>query len=742
MDSEIMKTSKIPDNKIKPLFQKIISRNMNESSGSPSKYNIYSTEKKDTQNYQISLPSDDNSINFKAPNITQEEKENYMLYKKYLLSKSQYNNKMKEITNIDNKYTENKNEIEKLEKNLENLKNEKKEKQMIIIDLLAQKESLEEIYKIKFASLLKKTNIITDVDINRTKQLMKKNKNVNDNKDNNDTPNDKLFDSFYILEDNEIEISVDDIKKSDQKKYEEKVIKFCEDLLQKKDDELKNTIIDKIKCGYQIFNLNTSSYTCLKLDNIITNFFLRASSVISKESNGKYSEKIINSFLKILLRLNNINEEMSEILQFLNKTYKNTKKEIKETINELNKKNENLNNKKKSYESIKEELKQFIDENKVKVKKYLMAENEKRLYISFMENSCFQNDFDFLEEVKKMDKCETERKNNKIDKNDIFEKNMNIKNNSNRKGFNSRTKPKKLDISEVNNLNNVIINIPYDNKRQNSSKINVNNVLINNNVNVKIDKIDNNTNNNLMINNNGDNASGIQNTPKSKRSAVIPTDIKNNTLKKIKIPHRSNQKTFKSPSNKNKQNIVKNKLFPIENKDNNSIRPKYFTPRKNIDTSNDNSIYNNINKSFNNNSMYINITKNMPQTLCYFQISDKNSDPNNKSKNNNDASDPTKLNYYEGYILIDNTFNKLKIVPKTDRKFIGIDLNNIADVKTIQKMEKIKNIKKKSFILSIIIDKKFIPKADFIFDNDKDFKLWHNCLDSIAKINKADNNRK
>jgi hypothetical protein len=222
---------------------------------------------------------------------------------------------------------------------------------MIIIDLLAQKESLEEIYKIKFASLLKKTNIITDVDINRTKQLMKKNKNVNDNKDNNDTPNDKLFDSFYILEDNEIEISVDDIKKSDQKKYEEKVIKFCEDLLQKKDDELKNTIIDKIKCGYQIFNLNTSSYTCLKLDNIITNFFLRASSVISKESNGKYSEKIINSFLKILLRLNNINEEMSEILQFLNKTYKNTKKEIKETINELNKKNENLNNKKKSYES-------------------------------------------------------------------------------------------------------------------------------------------------------------------------------------------------------------------------------------------------------------------------------------------------------------------------------------------------------------------------------------------------------
>ena len=757
MNSEVIKTSRKSDNKIKPIFQKIISRKLNESSSSPSKNFNYSTEQKESINYQTSLLNEDNSINFKIPNKSHEEYDNYMLYKKYLVSKAQYNNKIQEIININNKYTENKNEIERLEKNLINLKNEKKEKQMIIIDLLAKKESLEEIYNIKFAALLKKNENLAEAGIIKNKILMKKNKNsnlninVNDNKENDDdAPSNQLFNTFYILEDNEIEISVDDIKNSDQKKYEEKVLKFAEELLQKKDDDLRNKIIDKIKCGYQIFNLNISSYTCLKIDNIITNFFLRASSIISKESNGKYSEKRINSFLKILLRLNNIDDEMSQILQFLNKTYKNTKKEMKEKINELNKKNENLSNKKMSYENIKKELRHFIDDNKEKVKKYIMAENEKRLYISFMENSYFQNDFDFLEEVKKIDKCETERKINlnKTDNNgNTFENNINK--NNNRKRINSKIKTKKLNISDVNNVNNnVIINIPYDNKKKNGNKINVNNLLINNNVNVKIEKIENNTNNNMIINNNEENCDGIQNTPKSKKHTLIPFDIKINSLKKIKIPHKSNQKKYKSPSNKTKPNIVKNKLFKIDNKDGNNNRPKYLTPLKSVNDDNNSSKThrNNNNKSFNNNNnIYFEVTKDIPQTFCYFKISDKNDSKNNQSKNsnnNNDIEDPIKLNYYEGNILIDNIFNKLKIVPKTDKKFIGIDLKNIVDVNNSNQMENIKDKNSKYFFLSIIIGKKFFPKADLIFDNNKDFSLWYNCLNSITKINNSDNNKK
>ena len=57
-------------------------------------------------------------------------------------------------------------------------------------------------------------------------------------------------------------------------------------------------------------------------------------------------------------------------------------------------------------------------------------------------------------------------------------------------------------------------------------------------------------------------------------------------------------------------------------------------------------------------------------------------------------------------------------------------------------MENIKDKNSKYFFLSIIIGKKFFPKADLIFDNNKDFSLWYNCLNSISKINNSDNNKK
>ena len=808
------KTADISGTKIKPIFKKSNTKNTDDISRSPMpKNNISEIDLKETMNSQIlqtSLTSIDNSINVKVFNKNQEDCNMDKLYKKYLISKTLYNKKISEITNINNKYNENNNEIEKLKKILENLKQEKKEKQANIVDLLSKKESLEEIYKLKLSSLLKKnknennndTNEQTKENKNDTKNKSnRKNSTSNNNNNNNneEIPDFNPFATIYILEDNKVEMKLDDIKISDQKKYEEQVINFYEELLHKKDNEIKNQLIEKIKFGYQIFFLETNSYTCIKLDNIISNFFSRASSIISKESNGKYSEKLINSFLKILLKLNNINDEMSEKLKFLNKTYKNQKKEIKEKINNLTKKNENLKTKKISYENIKNELKKFIDENKDKFKN-----NEKNQNISLMLNNNIRNDLEYLDDSKKSDMCETEiKKNNKSENNDTFEnkikigqiKDLNITQRI-KKGLNIKhkkiNKNKFLNMSSnmsenyngVKSLNNFIINyIPYDNKNkkitktneqnisQNNGEINVNNLLINNNI-----KIENN--NNIINNNNKtDNKEkfyNVQNSPKHK-NIVIPIDMKFNSLKKIKIPFNSNQKIFHSPTNLKRPNF-KNKLFSIDSR-NISNKSKNLTPSKNLNYNDTKTTTNNntSNKSFNNN--YINITKDIPKSFCYFKISSKGNSKFNPL--NNGELNPTKFNYYEGDILIDKIFNKLKIIRKTEKKFIGIDLKDIVDINIsksmenvikvykiyiniknekkqenfdinqfvnsdefkgirMQQNEKVKAIRCKYFTLSIIIGKKFIPKAEFIFDNYDIFNIWFKCLDSIVKLNNSD----
>ena len=809
------KTADISGNKIKPIFKKSNSKNTDDLSRSPMpKNNISEIDVKENINSQIlqtSLTSIDNSINFKEFNKNQEECNMDILYKKYLISKTLYNKKITEITNINNKYNQNNNEIEKLKKILEKLKQEKKEKQMNIIDLLSKKESLEEIYKLKLSSLLKKNK---NENNNDTNEQIKENKNdtknknnrkssTSNNNNNGEIPDFNPFETIYILEKNKVEMELDEIKISNQKKYEEQVINFYEELLHRKDNEIKNKLIEKIKFGYQIFFLETNSYTCIKLDNIISNFFSRASSIISKESNGKYSEKLINSFLKILLKLNNINDEMSEKLKFLNKTYKNQKKEIKEKINNLTKKNENLKTKKISYENIKNELKKFIDENKDKFKN-----NEKNQNLNLMVNNNIENELEYLDDSKKSDICETEiKKNNKTENNDIFEnkikidqiKDLNI-NPRIKKGLNIKhkkiNKNKFLNMSSnmsenyngVKNLNNFIINyIPYDNKNkkitktndqnisQNNGEINVNNLLINNNI-----KIENN--NNIINNNNKiDNKEkfyNVKNSPKHK-NIVIPIDMKYNSLKKLKIPFNSNQKIFHSPTNLKRTNF-KNRLFSIDRK-NISNKAKNLTPSKNLNyndtktTISSNMSY----KSFNNN--YINITKDIPQSFCYFKFSEKGDSKFNPL--NNDELNPTKFNYFEGDILIDKIFNKLKIIRKMEKKFIGIDLKDIVDINISKSMENvikvykiyidIKNKKKqesfdvnqfvnsdefkgiimqqnektqaiycKYFTLSIIIRKKFIPKAEFIFDNYEIFNIWFNCLDSIIKLNNSDKEKK
>ena len=147
---------------------------------------------------------------------------------------------------------------------------------------------------------------------------------------------------------------------------------------------------------------------------------------------------------------------MAKTLKFLNKIYKNTKKQIKDKIALLNKRNTNLNNKKISYENIQKELKKFIDDNKDKVKNneknviHLENDNDNKQYISFMIDNNVDNDLELLQNEKKFDLCETERKISEkmeleysidsTDKNNEKAKSLNTKKLSMNKIFSVRNK--------------------------------------------------------------------------------------------------------------------------------------------------------------------------------------------------------------------------------------------------------------------------------------------------------------
>ena len=74
--------------------------------------------------------------------------------------------------------------------------------------------------------------------------------------------------------------------------------------------------------------------------------FSRNGLFILNHSLGNFSETLINKFLRYLLKINYISKEIFKTIKFLNKKYKEQKNEYKDQINNLTKRNENLNEKK------------------------------------------------------------------------------------------------------------------------------------------------------------------------------------------------------------------------------------------------------------------------------------------------------------------------------------------------------------------------------------------------------------
>ena len=813
---------------------------------------IQPKESFNSQKFQNSIISLD--ISFNQINRNKEDDDNYNLYKQYLLSKAQYNKILSEIANIDKKYINNENSIKKLEKELQELKQEKRQKKLDIVDLLSNKESIEEIYKIKISSLKNNYKIFEIPNIKRKFRIKSFNKknikiDINDKINDDDNNNNEYnpFETINILNDNDsnnVEIKIDDIKISDQKKYEEQLTNFCDDIFQKNDLDIKNKLIQKMKIGYQVF-FSEIKAPMIESEKTISNFFSKISVFISNKNKGKFPIPFINSFLKQLLKINSINVRISKILSFLNKKYNEKKNEIKQKINYLNEKNENLKTKKKAYNNKKKELKNLIDENRDKAinieKNRIKKDMENTECMSFLLDNYFQDELDNSNEIYELPEP---IKINGIflkDKNNYLENNKNGNNNNNyqneiisyndsKEGFRTENKNinkilnltnckinnefnnetdegiiEKKDNQILRKFNSFIINkIPFSNNNKaggfknknrsinkNINSINVNNLIINNNLNIENENI---INNKKEQSNNND-------AEKCNIEQCIKKNILNNNLNNYN--YNSYKTEVKESTNHNKKRIIMIRDMKIDylqkmkyHKSNNHISPKnlnrlnnnnaIFLPMNNSKTLNKSKSPSNSKSIINTNiipSPRINnlakITQGLSECFCYFKLSDKSS--NGFTPLNNTDINPVSLNYFEGSIKIEKIFNKLKITPKNENKYIGIELKDILNISLnkqmenivkiynlylrerknlenldinkfilikeikeirMQQNEKIKAVNCKRFSFSILLDKKFIPKVEFIFNNYEDFNSWYNCLQSIVKLNSPDKEKK
>ena len=241
------------------------------------------------QNSTISFEQSNTSFNRLFKN--KEEFNNYMLYKKYICSKTQYHKIISQLSEIYNKIKENNEKIEKMKNILDKLKEKKKQKQIDIVNLLSNKESLEEIYKSRIYHLKNKSKIFNDLknENGNNKNGQNYKGNLNNNNDTNNNDNDIRQNSTVdIYEQNNFEVGLEEIKLSDKKKYEEQIIIFTEEILQKKDIELENKLKEKINLAYKIFLSESNSASDIDSNTVISNFFVRISLFISNQSLGYY----------------------------------------------------------------------------------------------------------------------------------------------------------------------------------------------------------------------------------------------------------------------------------------------------------------------------------------------------------------------------------------------------------------------------------------------------------------------
>ncbi len=287
------------------------SSNFNDSSS-----NSYNTVKNNInihkKEFIFNQKDDSDKLIFKNNSINtslSEFSSNKKYHKNY--GRNQY---AEEVLIINNKIKNNDNEINNINIQLINLKQEKKRKKTDIINLLSNKESIEEIYR------------------NQLYIFINKIKNQN---------------SLNIEKEKNFKVELIDIKESDQNKFIEQIINLVNDIFKSKNSDINNSITNIINEQYRLLNENDID----KMNDLfLNNFFANISLYISNQSLGKIQEDEINLLLRYLLKINSINKKLDKYLKFVNKKYKEQKKQLNNSLNDLEKKNKNLNQKKNELE--------------------------------------------------------------------------------------------------------------------------------------------------------------------------------------------------------------------------------------------------------------------------------------------------------------------------------------------------------------------------------------------------------
>ena len=364
--------------------------NLNKTQQAPSKeiiknklnMNSSLNAKADTNTSLNDQKKKDQSDLFDDEDILYNDDDENEIFREYNILHDKKLKAMDDIKNINERIKNNTVKIEECKKKLAELKEEKKKRQGDIMNLLSNKESIEEIYKNQIYSLTN-TNYNNNTgangnnnynentaslanDINNLNNLMNDNSAIHLNSNHNLTIDNEISNTD---EDN-FKIAFKEIKESEQPKYVEQVINMFEDIFKKKDENINESISDIINNSYELFINNDNNNT---LDNdvnnneiSVTNFFSKMSLFIANQSLGKFSEIKINLLLRYLLKINYINTKLTRDIKFVNKKYKEQKKELNDLISSLEKKNINLQEKNNRLENnIKEydDNKLFFDKN-------------------------------------------------------------------------------------------------------------------------------------------------------------------------------------------------------------------------------------------------------------------------------------------------------------------------------------------------------------------------------------------
>ena len=557
------------------------------------------------------------------------------LKKKHLFIISKYEQILLVSSDLYKKIEENSKMIEDLDMNLKKLKEEKKKKQADIVNYLSNKESLEEIYK------------------NKLKFLVKQKKPA-DSKENEINLNlDSLKDEsqYYSIDDEkEIEIKIEEIKKSDQAKFTEQVINLAEEIFNKeKEEDFIDKVKSKVKIAYNIFFSEISSNVSNNDDSIISHFLSRIGLYISNHSLGLYSETVVNKFLRYLLKINSTDAEISQTMKFLNKKYKEQKEEIKNKITNLKETNEDLKEKKNLNDIKIEKYEKIIQKNKELIQNEKENENKeentgKRRYT-----------------VHTLNRNHLKRGNNlsigNKDEIELLKKGL-TNEISNEYGIRNKPKKSKFFKNKEDKANEINSEINPKNPNQNLNNQKV--IVIKNNINIKNTKDNNNIDNNSKKTNNNDlnrkNNNEIKEKTKEEGKIIVNEqnikDNMNNNYQKIK--YHENIYIINNINNseqvQTKNNIYNNKSNNLNIDSNNNYRINNINQGKEVKNNTyNNSQVNSVNQRKNN----PNITsdkKTIPQ-----KIQDTNTQKNFQ-KSSNDYKNPNNYNANNAQ----NTYGKNK----------------------------------------------------------------------------------